>query len=305
MPNFELNQEKIDARFSNISKQPHLPESLLAIIKKILELEAEALPELNIQFSDELKEKLASPAARLQGVPLLSKEYFPIDRKNATAIAEKLLNCLPELVNESDNSLAESAHKLRKMIDNKELNWNEAFDAILTDDMEFFKLWAERIPNAPSLVRFLALSGATPSIHKIKILLNEILEPKDGKREAVWPHGHCPACGTMPFMGRLHTKEGQRYHSCSFCQYEYRVGRIQCPFCLNDDAETLLHYTAEEEPMYQLHVCKACKNYIKVSDYRQSFNDYVASLDDLESITLDLLAKRMGYTRPTLSVWGF
>ena len=295
----------IAVRFKNISQKPHLPADMLAIVGKVLELEAEALPKVKIELDASTKSKLAPLEARLQGAPLLLREDFPIDRALGVEVAEKLLASLPDLVKDLDPGLSESALELQKALAAKELNWDDAFTALLKEDVEFFNKWAERLPKAPALVRFLALSGAAPSIRVIEEILNGLLSPLAGHHESVWAHGHCPACGSLPFFGRLAEKEGKRYHSCSFCRHEYRVKRLQCPFCLNDDNEKLLYYTSEEEPMYQLHVCKECKNYLKLSDYRQAAIDYVPALDDLDSLTIDILARRMGYTRPTLSAWGF
>lgn len=305
LPGPEGEQSRIDARFKNIAQKPHLPASMLAIVGKVLELEAEALPEADIQLGADDKSRLASPEARAQGAPLLLREYFPIDRVLGVKVAEKLLATLPDLVKDLDPGLGESALELQKALAAKELDWDDAFTALLHENTDFFNRWAEKLPKAPALVRFLALSGAAPSIRVIEKLLKELIAPPKGRPETVWVQGHCPVCGSLPFFGRLANKEGQRYHSCSFCRHEYRVKRLQCPFCLTDDNEKLLYYTSDEEPMYQLHVCGECKNYLKLSDYRQASLDYVPALDDLDSITIDILARRMGYTRPTLSAWGF
>lgn len=304
-PDLKAKTAAIDARFNNISQKPHLPSDMLAIVGKVLELEAEALPKVNIELDAATKAKLSPQEARLQGAPLLLREDFPIDRVLGVEVAEKLLDALPDLVKDLDPGLSEAALELKKVLAAKELNWDDAFDALLKEDVEFFGKWAERLPKAPALVRFLALSGAAPSIRRIEEILSEMLAPLKGQPEPIWSHGHCPVCGSLPFFGRLAEKEGKRYHSCSFCRHEYRVKRLQCPFCLNDDNEKLLYYTSEEEPMYQLHVCKECKNYLKLSDYRQAASDYVPALDDLDSLAIDILARRMGYTRPTLSAWGF
>ncbi|SHN50114.1 formate dehydrogenase accessory protein FdhE [Desulfovibrio litoralis] len=300
-----LSPEKISRRFQEIVQKSYLPAQLLSIIKTVLELDANSQDQVKISLKKDAKEKLSDKIKCSQGVALLPKEYFPLDQKHAEKMAKEILVAISKIDKELDQGLLSAIKELEEKVNKKELSWNTAFEAILKDDQKFFKTWAEKLPQAPALVRFIAMSAIMPSLFKIKALLVEILKENTEQTGIVWTHGHCPLCGSLPFLSRLVKKEGFLYDSCSFCQHEYRVKRLQCPFCLNDNTESLKQYSVDEEPKYQIHACKECNNYIKQADYRERFDDFIASLDDLDSLALDILAKRMGYTRPTLSSWGF
>ena len=118
-------------------------------------------------------------------------------------------------------------------------------------------------------------------------------------------HEHCTVWGNQPLIGKLDGKEGLRMHTCSFCSFEFRVPRLGCPFCLASESEGSEYYVSSDEPGYLLNVCDSCKNYFKLGDFREFDRYWQPMLDDLASITLDLYARQMGYTRPTLSGWGF
>ena len=46
---------------------------------------------------------------------------------------------------------------------------------------------------------------------------------------------------------------------------------IRDRFCLEEDAKKLDYFTTENEPGYQVHVCRSCKSYIKIADFREFF----------------------------------
>jgi FdhE protein len=121
----------------------------------------------------------------------------------------------------------------------------------------------------------------------------------------VWEHGHCPYCGSLPYMGELTGRDGQRWHVCSYCCARDRAARLQCPYCGERDENKLRMFSADALPFFEVQVCTACTGYIKLADLRQKSEHLPAALNDLASLPLDMLACREGYTRPTLSAWGF
>ena len=77
------------------------------------------------------------------------------------------------------------------------------------------------------------------------------------------------------------------------------------PFCLEEDAKKLDYFTAENEPGYQVHVCRSCKSYIKITDFREFFGrESIPALDDLESLPLDIAAQNEDFHRVAPSEWG-
>lgn len=132
----------------------------------------------------------------------------------------------------------------------------------------------------------------------------EIQASRAKNEEFIWRHGHCPYCGSAPLLSYLKDKEGKRIHACSLCLALYRVPRIQCPFCLEEDQHSFKYFTTDTDPDYQIALCKKCSNYIKIVNYTEkaSFNPSVL-LDDFESLTLDIIALEQNFSQAVLSLW--
>ncbi|WP_394699668.1 formate dehydrogenase accessory protein FdhE [uncultured Pseudodesulfovibrio sp.] len=111
--------------------------------------------------------------------------------------------------------------------------------------------------------------------------------------------GTCPICGSLPLISSLKEKEGFRHATCSFCRHEYRIKRIACPVCGEDDQKKLTFFTVDEEPGFRVDVCESCKTYIKTIDFRNLDRIAVPVLDDLDSLALDYVAAGQGYKRAT------
>ncbi len=150
------------------------------------------------------------------------------------------------------------------------------------------------------MVSFLVHASLAPAVEALAAGLAGRI-PAD----RIWTHGHCPVCGSLPLMSSLRDKEGRRFATCSFCLADYRVRRLGCCFCGEEDQNKLVFYDTPDAPGYRIDACEQCKNYIKTADFRALDKASVPSLDDLESLPLDYLAMERGYARPTLSAWGF
>ena len=86
---------------------------------------------------------------------------------------------------------------------------------------------------------------------------------------------------------------------------DFRAKRLQCPFCLEEDQKKLDYFTVDSETGYQVHVCRTCKSYIKIADFRELFGrTFMPALDDLESLALDMAAQKEGFHRLAPSEWG-
>lgn len=238
----------------------------------------------------------AGPEAHAQGQPLLPAAAFPIDLARARGLWEELC----ALLTESGGKPAAAVRDLRREVEKHASVPEEAFAAFARGDGDFFERWGQRLPQAPALVHFLAQAALTPQLAATAELL---ASGHDSRR--VWEYGHCPVCGRPPFMGALRGKEGQRWHSCSFCGVSWRAPRLQCPFCLERGEDKLRMFTTDCLPRYEVQVCKGCGNYIKLDDLREKDGGLPPCLSDLASLPLDVLARQEGYARPTPSAWGF
>ncbi len=286
---------RADKKLATLKLKEDLPSPLLELISRTMK--AQHQQRLDHPLPTVSPEGLNDEERVRQGAPLLERERFPVDRARATALFQDLL----EMLKESDlPPLQEAAGLIRQEIEDGELDLNQAFDHFLAGEDSFFLEWARKTPEAPRAMSFLVTSCLSPGLESIAADLAQHLDEKQ-----TWSFGHCPVCGSLPLMARLLNKEGARHLTCSFCHTEYRVKRLKCPFCDEENAGKLKYFKAEGESGYQVHVCDSCHMYIKTADFRDLDRPTHPLLDDLESLALDLLAQEQGYMRPSLSAWGF
>lgn len=138
----------------------------------------------------------------------------------------------------------------------------------------------------------------------IDLFLEESLRPflsrlaaRFGSRIAAagWTEGYCPVCGKEPKIGEIRQEEGFRYLFCSQCGYEWNFRRIKCPFCGNEEHDSLAYFTVEGEERYRVDVCNVCKRYIKMVDFRELQKEANLDVEDIATLHLDILANEEGY----------
>lgn len=141
-------------------------------------------------------------------------------------------------------------------------------------------------------------------IDLVDLFLEESLRPalekvaeKYGKMitETGWTEGYCPICGKEPKIGEIREEEGRRYLFCTQCGFEWRFRRIKCPFCGNEEQQTLAYFTIEGEEKYRVDVCHECKRYIKIVDFREMKEEANLDVEDIATLHLDMLANEEGY----------
>ncbi|MFZ5426816.1 MAG: formate dehydrogenase accessory protein FdhE [Thermodesulfobacteriota bacterium] len=285
-------EEKLAGRkLADLRKKSHIPGQLLELVEKVLEAQSKARAQAKVNVPD--SPDLAPVEKVIQGAALLPRESFTYDAGQASTLFESFTDLLSGM----GGPMAQAAAMVRA---EGEPLMTGAFEAFIKDDKSFFDAFAARTPQAPRTLAFLAQSSLTPSI---MALAGEIAKTLPAER--TWDHAACPVCGSLAFHSAFRNREGVRVNSCSFCRADYRTFRLQCAYCEERDAGKLPYFTADEEPGYRVEACESCKGYIKITDFREFDRPSLAPLDDLESLTLDILAARKGFVRPTPSAWGF
>ena len=141
-------------------------------------------------------------------------------------------------------------------------------------------------------------------IDLVDLFLEESLRPalekvaeKYGKiiTEVGWTEGYCPICSKEPKIGEIREEEGRRYLFCTQCGFEWRFRRIKCPFCGNEEQQTLAFFSIDGEEKYRVDVCHECKRYIKIVDFRESKEEANLDVEDIATLHLDMLANEEGY----------
>jgi FdhE protein len=138
----------------------------------------------------------------------------------------------------------------------------------------------------------------------VELFIEESLRPAleqvvarhgDAIAKAGWSEGYCPICGREPKIGEIRGEEETRYLFCNQCGFEWSFPRIRCPFCGNEEQQTLAYFTIEGDEQYRVDVCNACKRYIKIVDFRETNRKADMDVEDIATLHLDMLANDEGY----------
>jgi len=292
--NVEQYQRRLEKKITQLKGKSYISEELVNLLADVARLQLAARIDATVVLPDD--SELAPPEAVFQGMSLIGREMFPHDSAQAATLLIELIT----LLEKTGGPLGDGAKAVAKAMEDGEFTPTELFDKFLNDDTKFFASWTERTPDAPKTIAFLAFASLGPSIEAAADILAEKL-PEMKVPEV----GTCPICGSLPLISSLKEKEGYRHATCSFCRHEYRIKRIACPVCGEDDQKKLTFFTVDEEPGFRVDVCESCKTYIKTIDFRNLDRIAVPVLDDLDSLALDYVAAGQGYKRATLSAWGF
>ncbi len=109
-----------------------------------------------------------------------------------------------------------------------------------------------------------------------------------------WRRGYCPICGGSPDFAFLGKEYGARSLLCSRCDAEWLFQRLECPYCGNQNQNTLAYFT-DDDQLYRLYVCEQCKQYLKAIDLRQAKEEVVIPAERLFTLGLDAQAREYGY----------
>jgi len=116
------------------------------------------------------------------------------------------------------------------------------------------------------------------------------------------PHasGTCPFCGGSPWIAaRREGPEGEgasRHLGCALCGGEWRLSRVLCPSCGEQDPARLPSFATESCPAARIEACETCRSYVKSIDLTLD-GRAIPEVDDLASVALDLWAAREGFER--------
>lgn len=292
METAQRTQDQLARRITACRSTGVLPEDLLDLVSRVYGLQLAVREQARVTLPDSLPDA----GLRAQGVSLVERGSFPFDRDQALELLPRLL----ETVAAVSPVLAGGCAVISAALADSSLDPDTAMQAYRRGDEAFFASWAARTPATPRMLPMLIQAAMTPSIEQAAGLLAASLD-----QNVTWPHGHCPVCGSLPLISDLREKEGFRFHVCSFCHIEYRATRMQCPYCLETDADKLTFYDIKEEPGFRINACSSCNSYIKVTDFRNMDRKSLPLIDDLDSLSLDILARDKKLIRPVLSAWGF
>lgn len=252
--------DRLVKKFAALEDKTWFPQELLELVKDVCRLQGEVRASLAVSVDPAL---VCGDMEHRQGAPLLAREQFPVDAEGA----EKLFRAILEVA-ESLPQLRTTAQLVRdKLIRGRHPARRTVPAPTCWKTPNPLRHGPRKRPTRPICCRSLCTTAWRPWLEAAGEALSSAYPQND-----VWQHGHCPVCGSPAFIGHLSgpepsrnegrdiNKGGKRMHTCSYCRTTFRAKRIQCPFCLEEDAKKLDYFTTENEPGYQVHVCRSCKS---------------------------------------------
>ncbi|MGE5753424.1 MAG: formate dehydrogenase accessory protein FdhE [Deltaproteobacteria bacterium] len=221
------------------------------------------------------------------GLPLLAPESLSVDRKEGADFLSGILDVMREA--SRDPAAIEELDRIRGALLENSLDLDRLFVSCLRRERKALEETAAAISvRAPLLAFVLEIP--------VKTALSLAAESVDPGDVADWNRGECPVCGSRAGMEELTGEEGKRFLCCSACYFRWPFQRLKCPYCGNQDPETLSYFIAGDGPT-RVSVCGKCSRYIKTRDSRKGNAEVPLEAEDLATLHLDLLAAKEGFER--------
>jgi FdhE protein len=280
--------DKLKERIQQIKKKRPIYQELLDFYQKVREEQEKIKASLKIKSI--LVKKEWKDLLKKEGFPLLQKQDFPLDIEASIHLFQSLCR----IAKDANPYMSEKVGKIEETLTREELNLKELFREALKD--KNLEQIIEKLGCDKNVFLFLIQNSTKPSIEAGMKHVSEELESE------TWLKGFCPVCGSLPYLSLLGGEVGKRSLLCSFCGYQWPIERLFCPFCNNNEQESLHYLYAEGEESYRIDVCEKCRHYIKTFDLRK-MEVPDPSLEDLATLHLDLLASKRDYQRPVPNPW--
>lgn len=209
-----------------------------------------------------------------------------IDRQWLEDYAEKLILILKEFEEEGfSESFQES---LRKKYLPLEVLIKKAYHT----DWDYLEGLAKNIEVEKEALYFFGVELGKPVYELYAESLKDNLDLDN------WGEGICPVCGSPPALAYLREEDGKRILWCRFCETQWSFKRLKCPFCNNEDQNSLKYFFTDKKDFYRVDICDRCRSYIKTIDQRKMPNPDKLLLyhESMQTLFLDLLAKKEGYS---------
>jgi FdhE protein len=219
------------------------------------------------------------------GIPALSPESLSVDRAAAAPFIAGVVRVLKEVGREG----LEELDRIERGVSEGVLDLPSLFASFMSRERRVIDDAANAVSVQPPLLAFVLEIPFKAALERVAGALDPALF--DG-----WKEGYCPVCGSRAGMDELTGEEGKRYLSCSACFFRWPWPRVKCPYCGNDDPDTVSYFTAGDGPV-RVGVCRKCSRYIKTRDSRQGNASVPLEAEDLTTLHLDLLAGKEGFER--------
>lgn len=225
-----------------------------------------------------------------QSQHLIDLNNIEMDREWLEGLFKEYLSVLKKFKKEN----AEFVKKLEQGFEQKQLDLEILVKKVFCSDSNFLEALARKLTVKKEDLSFLGLWLGNPVFELYAGKLQEKIDPDK------WLRGHCPVCGSSPAMAYLRKDDGKRILWCQFCGTKWSFLRLKCPFCSNENQQTLRYFFTNENDAHRVYLCDKCKKYVKTIDQRKLKEEIDLDLkwENLATLELDYMAKKDGYSAP-------
>jgi len=280
--NAGFTPEDIQKAAEEIKKNKPEFETMLSLYESIFIAQEKAKKNVSIPDFKIPEEKLSIKQAEY--FPLADISEFSIDYE----VSEKLFMEICDILDSNDNELSETVKKISGLTAEKKIDLNKIFASFIKEDESLFDEAAKKHNIDKQVLGFIVYNALLPSLSSFSEMISENLD-----KDADWDKGYCPVCGSMPALS-LFEENGKRFLICGFCGHKWGSKRMYCPYCENDDHETLRYYSIDNEEEYRVDACDKCKKYIKVVDVKKTTRTIYPPLEIRSTPYIDLKFEKMG-----------
>jgi len=215
-----------------------------------------------------------------QGLPFLRPEDVQIDQYLLAALLENIGQII-----QSKTKKTVSATLKKTYLDGQ---WETLLRGLMEGGSNLERTAGETKIDL-ALFSFLVVQSFSP-------FLENYAEKLKGQIDlSSWLRGYCSICGGEPLMARLEKETGKKWLFCSLCRSEWLFRRLECPFCGDNNQESLRYFYLEDEKAYRVDVCDRCKRYTKTVDARKTESIRSLFVEDLATLPLDIVAEKEGF----------
>jgi hypothetical protein len=237
-----------------------------------------------------------------QRVPLLSGLELDIDISAAHDLMLRLADAVENAGNKSmgllrlpwassgETHAGAAAQKIRKVLETDALDIAPLLAHAASGEHAPIVAIAEGLGLDFGLLLVLAQNTLKPAMHAWR----RQLAPLAGEIE--WHKSSCYICGTTAVFAELQENDQAKHLRCKACGADWRVRRLACAYCGNEDHKTLQNFSPDGSgERMRVEVCDACGRYLKVIASFAPTPPEELALVDLETLPLDYMAQGRGY----------
>ncbi len=277
------SNERLQERLRAIAEgSPELAKTSRLYAAILPVLRDEELPALAaLPSSDEVAMRLE------RGVPFLEGRDLEVDELQATSLLVRLAAAAEEA------GATVSAEKMSLWLDEGcGGDVSAAFRSILAGENEPTGRGPERSGMDSALCGILAQAAMKPLLRSWRRQLAPIAAA------VKWDKGNCFVCGSEPLFAELQGNDQERHLRCGLCGADWRVSRLSCPHCGNEDHRSLRVFFDESGPASpRIEACDRCMTYMKVIPAFSPTPVDLLPVEDLATRRLDTAARQRGYRR--------